>query len=49
MWFVTAAFAGSMAFAAVKPAAVFSDHAVLLKSADTPVFGFADPGETVKV
>ena len=49
MWFVTAAFAGSMAFAAVRPAAVFSDHAVLLKSADTPVFGFADPGETVKV
>ena len=49
MWLVTAAFAGSMAFAAVRPAAVFSDHAVLLKSADTPVFGFADPGDKVNV
>lgn len=36
-------------FAAVEPSALFSDHAVLLRSADTPVFGFADPGETVTV
>ena len=46
---VVTSLACGMAFAAVKPAAVFSDHAVLLKSADTPVFGFADPGEKVKV
>lgn len=35
--------------AKVEPSAVFSDHAVLLKSKDTPVFGFADPGEKVSV
>ena len=33
----------------VQPSALFGDHAVLLKSADTPVFGFADPGERVRV
>ena len=33
----------------VQPSALFGDHAVLLKSADTPVFGFADPGERVQV
>lgn len=37
------------ASAAVRPAAVFSDHAVLLRAADTPVFGRADPGEAVRI
>ena len=36
-------------FAKIEPSAVFSDHAVLHRSAATPVFGFADPGEHVKV
>ena len=49
VWFVVTALAGGMSFSAVRPAAIFSDHAVLLKSADTPVFGFADPGEKVNV
>ena len=44
-----AAGAGSLLLAAVEPSAVFTDHAVLLKSKDTPVFGFAAPGERVKV
>ena len=35
--------------AGVEPAAVFSDHAVLRRSADTPVFGFADAGTRVSV
>ena len=34
---------------AVTPSALFSDHAVLLKSPSTPVFGFAAPGEKVAV
>ena len=38
-----------LASAAIEPAAVFSDHAVLLKSSRTPVFGFAEPGEKVPV
>ena len=36
-------------FAQVEPSELFTDHAVLRRSADTPVFGFADPGERVKV
>jgi len=40
---------GGALWAQVKPAAVFSDHAVLLKSADTPVFGRAAAGEAVSV
>ena len=35
--------------AKVEPSALFSDHAVLHRSAATPVFGFADPGEVVMV
>ncbi len=35
--------------AKVEPSALFSDHAVLHRSAATPVFGFADPGEEVMV
>ena len=42
------AMAGSLG-GAVRPSALFTDHAVLLKSADTPVFGFAEPGEKVRV
>lgn len=37
------------AVARVEPSALFTDHAVLLRSADTPVFGFAEPGEKVSV
>ena len=33
----------------VRPAAVFSDHAVLRRAADTPVFGRATPGSAVRV
>ena len=36
-------------FAKIEPSAVFSDHAVLHRSAATPVFGFADPGARVPV
>ncbi len=35
--------------ARVEPSALFTDHAVLHRSANTPVFGFADPGEQVSV
>ena len=35
--------------AAVRPSDLFADHAVLLRAADTPVFGEADPGERVEV
>ena len=35
--------------AKVEPSALFSDHAVLHRSAETPVFGFADVGEKVSV
>ena len=37
--------AGGTLLADVKLPAVFSDHAVLQKSAKTAVFGTADPGE----
>ena len=40
---------GSLVLAQVKPSALFSDHAVLHRSANTPVFGFADVGEKVSV
>ena len=39
----------ALASAAVEPSAVFSDHAVLLRSPSTAVFGFAGPGEKVSV
>ena len=41
--------AGGTLLADVKLPAVFSDHAVLQKSAKTAVFGTADPGEKVSV
>ena len=44
-----AALCASVAFARVEPSALFTDHAVLLRAADTPVFGFAAPGEKVTV
>ena len=34
---------------AVQPSALFTDHAVLRKSASTPVFGLAEPGTCVRV
>jgi len=43
------ALAASAAFARVEPSALFTDHAVLLRARDTPVFGFATPGEKVTV
>lgn len=39
----------SAASAAVKPAALFTDHMVLQCGMDVPVWGTADPGEAVKV
>ena len=33
----------------VEPSALFTDHAVLLRAVDTPVFGFAAPGAKVSV
>jgi sialate O-acetylesterase len=36
-------------YAAVKPSALFSDHMVLQRDIPAPVWGTADPGETVKV
>src|SRR5262245_53797622 len=33
----------------VKPAAIFSDHMVLQQGMSVPVWGWADPGEQVKV
>jgi sialate O-acetylesterase len=51
-----AAFAGcfflffaAAACAAVKPSALFTDHMVLQRGMDVPVWGSADPGEAVKV
>ena len=44
-----AVFAAGAAFAAVKPGAPFSDGAVLQRGMKVPVWGKADPGETVKV
>ena len=44
-----AALTAFAAFARVEPSALFTDHAVLLRAHDTPVFGFASPGETVTV
>ena len=41
--------AAGAAFAAVKPGAPFSDGAVLQRGMKVPVWGKADPGETVKV
>ena len=46
---LTAAAFASLAAHAVEPSALFSDHAVLLKSSSTPVFGLAEPGEKVAV
>lgn len=46
--FLAAALAMNLA-AAVKLPAIFSDHAVLARSAKVPVFGKADPGEKVTV
>ena len=37
------------AFAAVRPAAVFTDGAVLQANRPVPVWGMADPGEKVVV
>ena len=37
------------AVGAIRPSALFTDHAVLRRSAATPVFGLADPGERVRV
>ena len=37
------------ASAAVKPSALFTDHMVLQREIPVPVWGTADPGETVKV
>ena len=37
------------ASAAVKPSALFSDHMVLQRDLPVPIWGTADPGETVKV
>jgi sialate O-acetylesterase len=37
------------AFAAVKPSALFSDHAVLQATVSVPIWGTADPGEKVTV
>ena len=36
-------------YAEVEPSALFTDHAVLHRSAETPVFGFADAGEKISV
>jgi sialate O-acetylesterase len=38
-----------VAFAEVKPAALFSDHMVLQRGMSVPVWGMAAPGESVKV
>jgi sialate O-acetylesterase len=38
-----------VAFAEVKPAALFSDHMVLQRGMETPIWGTAAPGEAVKV
>ena len=40
---------GGMLFADVKLPCMFSDHAVLSRSKATPVFGWADQGESVEV
>jgi sialate O-acetylesterase len=39
----------AFASAAVKPSALFSDHMVLQRDLPVPIWGTADPGETVKV
>jgi sialate O-acetylesterase len=39
----------AFATAAVKPSALFTDHMVLQRDMPVPVWGTADPGETVKV
>ena len=41
--------AALQAGAEVKPAALFSDHMVLLSGATAPVWGTADPGERVTI
>lgn len=49
---VLVSFAVALAYSAsarIEPSALFTDHAVLLRSSDTPVFGFAEPGEKVTV
>jgi len=38
-----------VAFAEVKPAALFSDHMVLQRGMSVPIWGTAAPGETVQV
>jgi len=40
---------GSFSAAEVKPASLFSDHAVLQSGMAVPVWGTADPGEKVTV
>lgn len=45
----TLALCGDRAGATVKLPAIFSEHAVLLKAADVPVWGTAAPGEAVSV
>jgi sialate O-acetylesterase len=42
-------FSMAAAQAAVKPSALFTDHLVLQRDCDVPVWGAADPGEAVKV
>lgn len=42
-------FAGNIGYADVKPAALFSDHAVLQAEMRVPVSGMAEPGERVTV
>ena len=44
-----AVFAVGAAFSAVKPGAPFSDGAILQRGMKVPVWGKADPGESVKV
>lgn len=46
---VTLLIGAPTAHAAVKPAALFSDHMVLQQSVAAPVWGWADPGEKVTV
>ncbi|MBR0457872.1 MAG: hypothetical protein IJJ26_01420 [Victivallales bacterium] len=49
-WLLLAPFAlGSVLFGDVKLPSMFTDHAVLAKTAATPVFGWAERGESVEV
>jgi sialate O-acetylesterase len=49
IWVVLLAACSARALDGVRPAALFTDHMVLQRGVSTPIWGFADPGERVRV